>query len=93
MLDDFQKVMLKEDGEECVRGADVKNYADPHFRRKKDVLMLAGRMAEASMLCRGESKVDEVGLVGVVERADIGEGVLPVSRRLVVDRRRSELRW
>ena len=74
MLDDFQRVMLKEDGEECVRGSDVKNHADPHFRRKKDVLMLAGRMAEASMLCRGESKVDEVGLVGVGKRAETKEG-------------------
>ncbi|CAK0885631.1 unnamed protein product [Prorocentrum cordatum] len=93
MLDDFRREMLKEDGEECVRAAEVKNYVDPHFRRKKDMLMLARRMALAGMLCRCESKVDEVGLFCVVKKAEIVDGEPLVSLRLVFDQRRSNLRW
>ncbi|CAK0869509.1 unnamed protein product, partial [Prorocentrum cordatum] len=93
MLDDFRREMLKEDGEECFRAAEVKNYVDPHFRRKKDMLMLAKRMALAGMLCRCESKVDEVGLFCVVKKAEVVDGEPLVSLRLVFDQRRSNLRW
>eukprot|EP00959_Pyramimonas_sp_CCMP1952_P248046 5185237-Pyramimonas_sp.AAC.1 len=57
------------------------------------MLMLAKRMALAGMLCRCESKVDEVGLFCVVKKAEVVDGEPLVSLRLVFDQRRSNLRW
>ena len=52
MLDDFHGDTLKENCEECVRGSDVEDYRDPHFSRRKDMFMVARRLAGAGLLRR-----------------------------------------
>ena len=92
-MEDFKTDMLKTDGDECVRTAEMKNYVDTHFRRKKNMMGLAKRMAQAGMLCRCEERIDEVGLFCVVKKSEIAEDDVKVSLRLVFDQRRSNLRW
>ena len=94
MLIDMKNQMIREDGDEMVRASELVNYVDPHFRSKKNMLKLAARMARAGMLCRVETKIDEVGLFCVVKKAGLREdNEVEVSLRLVFDQRRGNLRW
>ncbi|CAK0805132.1 unnamed protein product, partial [Prorocentrum cordatum] len=92
-LEMFKEEMLREDGEACVQACEIRNYVDPHFRKKKDMLQLARRMALAGMLCRTAAKVDEVGLFCVVKKAELVGSEPEVTLRLVFDQRRSNMRW
>eukprot|EP00959_Pyramimonas_sp_CCMP1952_P235133 4913465-Pyramimonas_sp.AAC.1 len=78
--------MLREDGEACVQACEIRNYVDPHFRKKKDMLQLARRMALAGMLCRtavkgGRGRAllrrEEGGAGGGRARGDPEAGVRP----------------
>ncbi|CAK0860440.1 unnamed protein product [Prorocentrum cordatum] len=89
----FKEEMLREDGEACVQACEIRNCVDPHFRKKKEMLQLARRMALAGMLCRTAEKVDEVGPVCVVKKAELVENEPEVTLRLVFDQRRSNMRW
>ncbi|CAK0805123.1 unnamed protein product [Prorocentrum cordatum] len=92
-LEMFKEEMLREDGEACVQACEIRNYVDPHFRKKKEMLQLARRMALAGMLCRTAAKVDEVGLFCVVKKAELVGSEPEVTLRLVFDQRRSNMRW
>ncbi|CAK0874453.1 unnamed protein product [Prorocentrum cordatum] len=92
-LEMFKEEMLREDGEACVQACEIRNYVDPHFRKKKEMLQLARRMALAGMLRRTAVKVDEVGLFCVVKKAELVGSEPEVTLRLVFDQRRSNLRW
>ncbi|CAK0797355.1 unnamed protein product [Prorocentrum cordatum] len=92
-LERFKEEMLKEDGDACVQACEVRNYVDPHFRKKKEMLQLARRMALAVMLCRTAEKVDEVGLFCAVKKAELAKEEPEVTLRLVFDQRRSNSRW
>ncbi|CAK0856436.1 unnamed protein product [Prorocentrum cordatum] len=92
-LEMFKEEMLREDGEACVQACEIRNYVDPHFRKKKEMLQLARRMTLAGMLCRTAVKVDEVGLFCVVKKAELVGSEPEVTLRLVFDQRRSNMRW
>ena len=92
-LESFKEEMLKENVDECVDNCEVRNYGDPHFRWRKNMLQLSCLMAMAGMICRTAEKVDEVGLFWVVKNGDLLDGELDLSLRLVFDQRRSNMRW
>ncbi|CAK0828294.1 unnamed protein product [Prorocentrum cordatum] len=73
-LEKFKEVMLREDGDACVQACEVRNFVDPHFGGKKEMLQLAWRMALVGVLCRTAEKVNEVGLFCAVKKAEVVGG-------------------
>ncbi|CAK0828932.1 unnamed protein product [Prorocentrum cordatum] len=92
-LEMFKEEMLREDGEACVQACEIRNYVDPHFRKKKEMLQLARRMVLAGMLRRTAVKVDEVGLFCAAKKAELVGSEPEVTLSLVFDQRRSNMRW
>ncbi|CAK0818612.1 unnamed protein product, partial [Prorocentrum cordatum] len=86
-------VTLREDGGACAQACEVRNYVDPHFRKRKEMMQLVRRMASAGMLCRTADKVGEVGLFCAAKKAEMVGGEPEVTLRLVFDQRRAYTRW